>query len=111
MLATDTNFNIKKWGRNNGLVFCELISGEKLIDERTPPVITEVNLYGWSNEEEGLHVYTMTETPSTDNKALTGANPGDIEAITKVTKTSSTTKITVDSIVFTRDSSLDINLV
>lgn len=109
MLATDTNFNIKKWGRKNGLVFCELVSGEKLLDERTPP--SEVKLYGWSNSTEGLHVYTITETPTTDNKSLTGANPGDIEAITKVTKTSSTTKITVDSIVFTRDSSLDINLV
>ena len=106
MLATDTNFNIKNWGRKNGLVFCELISGEKLIDERTPPVITEVKLFAWANEDEGLHVYTMTETPTTSNKALTGANPGDIEAITAVEDDT----ITVDSIEFTRDETLDITL-
>lgn len=101
MLADVTNFNVKSHSKINGFISCELETGEILIDSRLP-----ITLYAWTHGtgKDAYSIFTTTDTPTTENKAIAGLTSGDIEAITKVEADG----ITADSTKFTRDKDHDI---
>lgn len=68
------------------------------------------NFYYWYNEDADSNYYTLIETPTTDNKAYVSgyrlASGGSAESISATGENT----ITVNSVVYTRDSTGDFSL-
>lgn len=68
------------------------------------------NFYYWYNEDADSNYYTLTETPTTDNKAYVSGYRLARSSPTESISATGENTITVDGVVYTRDSSGDFSL-
>ena len=103
----DPNFNIISHSFINGAYSCTLATGEKLVEEKNAESknLSVIRLYSWVNEDNEI-IYTKTPVPTTSNEALSSLSDLGVESITAVEDNT----ITVDGVVYTRDSNNDIEI-